>query len=287
MRHRVSKARRINRKVKFPTRPWEVRYTKAVGPKLRQRARLIVRELYERGIVRRFIEWLNEQYGGYKYQLEKSDRGRDKAKLAELSADLRSTKLNLRGEVGRMTEQIFSAGSRHAFSKLGVNASWSLKSPAFKDALSTRQNLIKDVGDTQFDKLLDLVRTQVYENGASAVEPGMIDRVMTLAGREADWEAERIARTETLAVQAKSADTVYRANGVRQKEWIWSGSGYERHEGLDGEVVDMDEPFSNGLMFPGDDAGDPGETINCMCTFAPVVSDDLLDDIDAEGYVDE
>lgn len=40
----------------------------------------------------------------------------------------------------------------------------------------------------------------------------------------------------------------------------------ESHMMLDGELRDIDETFSNGLMYPGDPKGSAGEVINCRCT---------------------
>lgn len=46
----------------------------------------------------------------------------------------------------------------------------------------------------------------------------------------------------------------------------------ESHQELDGEIVPIDKPFSNGLMCPGDPEGDPEEVYNCRCTmFADLV----------------
>ncbi len=37
------------------------------------------------------------------------------------------------------------------------------------------------------------------------------------------------------------------------------------HQRVDGEIREIDERFSNGLMFPGDPEGSAGEVINCRC----------------------
>ena len=37
------------------------------------------------------------------------------------------------------------------------------------------------------------------------------------------------------------------------------------HQKVDGEIRELDEPFSNGLMFPGDPAGGAAEVVNCRC----------------------
>lgn len=53
-----------------------------------------------------------------------------------------------------------------------------------------------------------------------------------------------------------------------RKKWIATFDNRTRnsHASLHGEVVDMDEEFSNGLMFPADPEGDPAEVYNCRCT---------------------
>ena len=36
-----------------------------------------------------------------------------------------------------------------------------------------------------------------------------------------------------------------------------------------GVTVPIDQPFPNGLMYPGDPSGSPGEIINCRCDMIP------------------
>ena len=40
----------------------------------------------------------------------------------------------------------------------------------------------------------------------------------------------------------------------------------ESHARIDGETVPLDEPFSNGLQYPGDPSGAPEEVYNCRCS---------------------
>ena len=57
-------------------------------------------------------------------------------------------------------------------------------------------------------------------------------------------------------------------NGVKKHIWLSSRDGLVRptHQ-IDGEAVNVGEPFSNGVIFPGDSAsGPPQEVINCRCT---------------------
>lgn len=53
-----------------------------------------------------------------------------------------------------------------------------------------------------------------------------------------------------------------------EKEWIATLDDRTRHTHrmLHGEHVPVDDKYSNGLMYPGDPAGDPSEVYNCRCT---------------------
>ena len=59
------------------------------------------------------------------------------------------------------------------------------------------------------------------------------------------------------------------------KEWVATDNGDDRtrksHMELNGVRVPVDEPFPNGLMYPGDPAGEPAEVYNCRCTMITVV----------------
>ena len=59
--------------------------------------------------------------------------------------------------------------------------------------------------------------------------------------------------------KSKGADVV--------KQWDASLDNKTRksHMKVDGEIRELDEPFSNGLMFPGDPSGKAKEVINCRC----------------------
>lgn len=92
--------------------------------------------------------------------------------------------------------------------------------------------------------------------------------------------AETIARTETLtAVSIGQAAAVENAKEVipgLQKVWLTVGDNRVRssHSGLDGDIVDADAKFSNGLRHPRDiKANDPSEVINCRCTLMLITPD--------------
>lgn len=86
---------------------------------------------------------------------------------------------------------------------------------------------------------------------------------------------QMIARTEVISASNKGAFEAYRQSRVvKGVEWISSRDERVRdlHD-IDGEVVDLDARFSNGLKFPGDPDGSAENVINCRCTTAPVTKE--------------
>lgn len=83
--------------------------------------------------------------------------------------------------------------------------------------------------------------------------------------------AIRIARTEghriqcTATMDAMSAAKDIGADVVKQWDAALDTRTRDSHAKVDGEVREIDKPFSNGLMFPGDPNGRPEEVINCRC----------------------
>lgn len=69
-----------------------------------------------------------------------------------------------------------------------------------------------------------------------------------------------------------------------KKVWVASLDNRTRHTHrlLDGEVVNLDEEFSNALMYPCDPDGAPEEVYNCRCTMIALPfgfsKDDFLDE---------
>jgi uncharacterized protein with gpF-like domain len=88
-----------------------------------------------------------------------------------------------------------------------------------------------------------------------------------------------IARTETHGAANFGANKVAQTVGFKlQKEWVAAEDHRTRpfHAAANGQKVDMDQPFEVGgemLMYPGDEAGSPWNTINCRCAVTYEVVD--------------
>lgn len=84
--------------------------------------------------------------------------------------------------------------------------------------------------------------------------------------------AKTIARTEGHRIQQTSTrDAQYAAKKrgadiVKQWDATLDGRTRDSHRMVDGEIRELNEEFSNGLMFPGDPSGSAAEVVNCRCT---------------------
>lgn len=88
--------------------------------------------------------------------------------------------------------------------------------------------------------------------------------------------SKRIARTEGHRVQCKAdLNCAYRArqmgcDTVKQWNATLDGKTRDSHAAIDKEWKELEEPFSNGLMYLGDPKGKAAEVINCRCSLDDV-----------------
>lgn len=142
-----------------------------------------------------------------------------------------------------------------------------------------RRQLLEARGIESFDQISKTHTERIMTIITDSVEKG--EAIGTTARRIAEslgtpgqlaGKAETIARTETLtAVSIGQAAAMNNAKEVipgLKKGWMTAGDDRVRdsHVVLNGEVVDADETFSNGLGYPRDTRGDAGDIINCRCS---------------------
>lgn len=127
----------------------------------------------------------------------------------------------------------------------------------------------------QMQKSLDALFDQYIDGDLSDEERQWFE------DRMPDYRKENIARTETMRASNAGSTALYRDWGTKQKEWLSTADDRTRAEHRVGSawgqpplVVGIDEAFSIGgesLEYPGDPAGDPGNTCQCRCTVLPVI----------------
>lgn len=83
------------------------------------------------------------------------------------------------------------------------------------------------------------------------------------AMRIARTEGHRITETAAYNAQLKAKDRG--ADVVKIWDAALDSKTRPSHVRADGEIKELEEKFSNGLMFPGDPSGAAAEVINCRC----------------------
>jgi hypothetical protein len=130
----------------------------------------------------------------------------------------------------------------------------------------------KLVSDTMFDEVQHAIEDGITEGlGEREIGRNIVKRV----GGLAPWQANRIARTETLFASSRSQDEFIRNMDDMPelaKEWDSSRDGRTRRDHRAVEPVFMDEMFSVGgdrMPYPG--KGPKHQVINCRCVvnYAP------------------
>lgn len=129
---------------------------------------------------------------------------------------------------------------------------------------------VKDINDTTKEKLRKTLSEGIA--GGEGI-PKLRDRVSQVMTEAKTSRAEKIARTETHNTVSNGTHETYKVANIKQREWLTSIDGRERdsHAAINGEVKGINEPFSNGLMYPGDPSGPAEEVVNCRCTELPVL----------------
>jgi HK97 family phage portal protein len=118
----------------------------------------------------------------------------------------------------------------------------------------------------------DTTRNQLRESLAEGIAAGesnaaLRDRVSSIYNEAKGSRATKIARTETMTSLNVGAYNAYKQAGFKKKEWLSCRDKRVRdsHVKIDGEIVGINEKFSNGLLHPHAE-GPASEVINCRCT---------------------
>ena len=122
----------------------------------------------------------------------------------------------------------------------------------------TRKKLQQAMDDMEEGEELGDVVKDAFEK-RSGVDAALLGGM--LAKTVAGWGTEEASRQ---AADQGSRKSVY-------KEWVTGPNARESHLLMDGERVPVDEAFSNGAFWPGDDSLDPDESCGCNCSTRVVI----------------
>jgi len=166
----------------------------------------------------------------------------------------------------RITETVKINGTA-AYAELGVEGAFDVTNPEVIKWIKKRTGLlIKSISDTTLEKLRKTLAAGV-DAGESI--PKLADRISDVFSDAKGYRSTLIARTETHNASNLGNIQAYKQSGVvEKKEWLSAMDNRvrEEHAAMDGEIVGIDEAFSNGEMYPS--------SPNCRCTTLPVISKD-------------
>lgn len=135
--------------------------------------------------------------------------------------------------------------------------------------LTLRLDKITRINTTVREQL----KTELSEGiAAGETVMDMADRIRSVYNM-ASSRSLMIARTESVGAVNGGSNIYYEQAGVKKKEWLTAHDEHvrESHKKIDGEIVLLNNDFSNGLAYPGDMKGEGEDIINCRCTILPKV----------------
>ncbi len=201
-------------------------------------------------------------------------------------------------EVDQALLEAYKFGYNDTMATIKIQRAPAEQATAFLEKFAAKE--VTQITETTRDQL----RTVLTEAFASGASIGDVTKAVRAKFDEmSQGRAATIARTETLS--AVSAGRQEKRDDIKaeypqmklKKIWVNSQDARVRdsHDdisagGVGGEVVDVDEEFSNGLLYPRDPSGEAADVINCRCTeitFAAEDQDLIQQSLEGGGEPDD
>ena len=163
------------------------------------------------------------------------------------------------------------ASAMYSLHKQGVPIIMPLDQKAVVKGAKLDSKVSKKLYGSYVTELKKHIRSEVSRGVATSLPYKDIARNLNMQTNIGLNKAMRIARTEGHNVQVSSSyETSQRAKEKGAdvlKQWSAALDKRTRdsHRQVDGEIRELDEPFSNGMMYPSDPAGGAAEVVNCRC----------------------
>ena len=127
----------------------------------------------------------------------------------------------------------------------------------------------KKINTGTYDKLMEILNTDGEEDEAVDLRHEMDER----SKNEAVLQGLVLARTFAGIGMSEAVRQGEEQGSTRRvlKQWITGPNARLSHALMDGETVGIDDTFSNGAYWPGDDMTGPEESCYCNCTTRIIV----------------
>lgn len=252
-----------------------------------------IKEIYQKAyneVKKKYIKVVTElQNADNPQEVFKLKKTRDKFQkmLDSIAVEINNANKTAVGVIKDKNLEIFALNNQYSVFEMQKSSGYMLDIPLYnkntiKKLLDEGSNIFTQIA---FDDLTDknTLISKLRKELASAIIQGEgINKIADRIKKETNKSMNSsilIARTETTRLENLArTDTFKNAEdlGIKiQKQWISTIDNRTRssHASMMQETVPIDEPFSNGLMFPGDPTGDASEVCNCRCTMVSSIVD--------------
>jgi HK97 family phage portal protein len=187
-----------------------------------------------------------------------------------------SVRLDLEVQIGKeaflpiVTTLLEEAGS-DAMELVGSSYPFNMSTEVVSWVDQKTEIFLNQINNTTLNKLKAEFAASLEANEGRLA---LIERVMTVYENISAGRANTIARTEVHGLTQFGTFQGYKQANLDIKIWVsvldknTRGNDPEDeadHISMDGEEVPIDMPFSNGLMYPGENGAAAAEVINCRC----------------------
>lgn len=121
----------------------------------------------------------------------------------------------------------------------------------------------KSINRKTYEKLMAILEGEDDEDRAESLQHEMAER----EGNESTLLGAQLAKTFTGLGTSEAAKQAKEQGSTKRvlKQWVTGANARLSHALMDGQIVPIDETFSNGAYWPGDDMLSAEESCQCNC----------------------
>lgn len=173
--------------------------------------------------------------------------------------------LELAEDLQPAIERIADAHGENAAGILGTDYSIALTRAYLKKLVQGRA---KAINVSTYRKLVDLI-----ENAEAELEPTQVFEKRE--SKDADTFGQAFATAIAGWAVIEAVHQAQRSGYERkvEKEWVTGPNSRPSHAAMNGQRVGIDDTFSNGARWPGDDNLSPDESCGCNCSTEVIITE--------------
>jgi hypothetical protein len=180
-------------------------------------------------------------------------------------------------------EPLFQLAGETELLGLNEDKAWNIKNKAAQRFVKNIKALVPDMNTSSTDTLLRSFEKAIEAGKTPSERALLVQEISNQASTGEDGpfsmqRAQRVSRTmSTAAANGGKLEGWKQSEVAKGKRWRSAGGTRTRksHRKANGQVVDLDKPFTVGsskLMYPGDPVGEAKEIVNCRCTMQLVLN---------------